>query len=210
MTWRYALYPCTPAQPLAGVLDSLEEKCTVHSLHGAIQGDIPRPRLDYPQYRWRKAFCPACPRHICSPASQTRPHGSLHPTRRCGPSGWPKLALPKGFTPPPPSFVLPLRHDSHIAKTDEYHPHPQGLLSTRRAKPETSCMAQRKRAGLITRRSLDRNELQLSLFFCIYLCFLLLGPSPPPPHAVLYFLRMAVISLTDACWRPLLAPRAAV
>ena len=147
----------------------------------------------------------------CSPASQTRPHGSLHPTRRCGPSGWPKLALPKGFTPPPPSFVLPLRHDSHIAKTDEYHPHPQGLLSTRRAKPETSCMAQRKRAGLITRRSLDRNELQLGLFFCIYLSFFSsLVSHPPPPHPVLCFLRMAVISLTDACWRPLLAPRAAV
>ena len=37
---------------------------------------------------------------------------------------------------------------------------------------KTSCMAQRKRAGLITRRSLDRNELQLEFdslfaFFCL-------------------------------------------
>lgn len=102
------------------------------------------------------------------------------PTNPVGPG------TPHQPTSPPRAFVAllsrPLKHDSrHITKTGRKKRAERTLLSyplsdSANNPPQQarqlakSCVAQRKRAGLITRRSLDRNESQLGswLFFCVF------------------------------------------
>jgi hypothetical protein len=64
-------------------------------------------------------------------------------------------------------------------------------------KHRNSCVAQRKRAGLITRRSLDRNESQLAMIFC-FACFLTSNPS----SVILFFLLRLVLAFRFLPKRP--------
>ncbi len=131
--WSLLLYP---AQPLAGVLDSLE-KCIVHSLHWCHSGDIPRPGF---------ILHSAAPARLSVLHVPGRPAAPPVPSPRLTPSSPPLRAtwlaqagVAEKPHPTTPGFVRPLRHDSLSRKQTN-------IIPTHRVCPQQGEQSQRQAA----------------------------------------------------------------